>query len=92
MNGLKCGFLVPHRNVCMNHVFLPLVIHELARQLVHRGRHDLQPRVGGGKRPLERLDLGLEHVEARHRTRSKWRPRPRGRDLDSIPDPVLVLV
>ena len=58
--------MATYRNVCVNHMFLPLVVDESASQLVHRRRHDLQPGVGRRKRPLKLLDLRLEHREARH--------------------------
>ena len=70
--------MATYRNVCVNHMFLPLVVDESASQLVHRRRHDLQPGVGRRKRPLQLLDLRLEHREARHPASSRARVCVRG--------------
>ena len=66
MNAHSLHCMATHRYVCVDHMLLPLVVDEFASQLVHRRRHDLQPGVGRRERPLQLLDLRLEHREARH--------------------------
>ena len=74
----KVNELTTNRNIRMDHMLLPLVVDKSAGQLVHGGRDDLQPGVGRRKRPLQLLDLRLEHREARHPASSRARVSVRG--------------
>ena len=71
-------------------MLLPLVVDKSAGQLVHRGRDDLQPGVGRRKRPLQLLDLRLEHREARHPVSSLARVSVRGPNFQSMSQVPLV--